>query len=100
PRLIGVQAALDVIVSGDPIPAAKAAKLGIVDQIVEGDLLEAALGYAQKLVKDNAPLRKVRDANIDTAALGAGFFDEARKRIAKEKKNLFSPQRIVDALEA
>jgi 3-hydroxyacyl-CoA dehydrogenase len=100
PRLIGVQAALDVIVSGDPVPAPQAAKLGIVDQIVEGDLLEGALLYAQKLVSDKAPLRKVRDQAIDASALGAGFFDEARKRIAKEKKNLFSPQRIVDALEA
>ena len=100
PRLIGVPAALDMIVGGDPIPAPKAAKLGIVDQIVEGDLLEAALAYTQKLLKDHAPLRRVRDQPIDAAGLGAGFFDEARKRIAKEKKNLFSPQRIVDAIEA
>ncbi len=100
PRLIGAQAALDVIVSGDPVPAAAAHKAGVIDQIVEGDLLEGALAFAKELVAKNAPLRRVRDLKIDTAALGAGFFDEARKRIAKEKRSLFAPQRIVDAVEA
>src|SRR5687768_4178164 len=100
PRLIGVQAALDVIVSGDPVPAAVAQKAGVIDKIVEGDLLEGALAFAQELVAKNAPLRKVRDLKIDASALGAGFFDEARKRIAKEKRGLFAPQRIVDAVEA
>jgi 3-hydroxyacyl-CoA dehydrogenase len=98
PRLIGVQAALDVIVSGDPIPAEAAAKSGIIDKIVEGDLLEGAIAYAREVAGKG--LRKVRDQKIDTAALGADFFAEARKRIGKEKKNLFAPQRIVDAIEA
>ena len=43
PRLIGVEAALPLIVTGDPIPAAKAQALGIVDEVVPGDLLEGAL---------------------------------------------------------
>jgi enoyl-CoA hydratase/carnithine racemase len=76
PRLIGVPAALDMIVGGDPIPAPKAAKLGIVDQIVEGDLLEAALAYTQQLVKDQAPLRRVRDLSIDAAGLSQRTFTD------------------------
>jgi 3-hydroxyacyl-CoA dehydrogenase len=100
PRLIGVERALDLIVSGDPVPAAQAAKAGVLDELIEGNLLEGALAYAEKLVRENAPARKVRDRAIDASALAPGFFDEARKRIAKEKKNLFAPQRIVDAVEA
>ena len=100
PRLIGVEAALGIIVSGDPVPASLAAKSGVIDKIIDGDLLEGALVYARELAARNAPLRKVRDLNLDTAKTPAGFFDEARKRLAKEKKNLFAPQRIVDALEA
>src|SRR4029453_9296238 len=42
PRLIGVEAALPIIASGDPIPAAKAQALGIVDEIVPRDLLDGA----------------------------------------------------------
>jgi len=100
PRLIGIEAALNIIVSGDPVPATQAAKVGVIDKIVEGDLLEGAIAFAKDLVAKKAPMRKIRDINIDASKLPAGFFDEARKRIAKEKKNLFSPQRIVDCLEA
>jgi 3-hydroxyacyl-CoA dehydrogenase len=100
PRLIGIEAALGIIVSGDPVPAPQAAKAGVIDKIVEGDLLQGAIDYAQGLAARNAPLRKVRDLKIDAGNIPAGFFDEARKRVAKEKKNLFAPQRIIDALEA
>ena len=100
PRLVGIEAALGIIVSGDPVPATQAAKAGVIDKIVEGDLLEGALDYARGLADQKAPLRKVRDLEVDTGKIPAGFFDAARKRIAKEKKNLFAPQRIVDALEA
>ena len=100
PRLIGIEAALGIIVSGDPVPATLAAKTGVIDKIIEGDLLEGALDYARGLAARKAPLRKVRDLKVDTGNIPSGFFDEARKRVAKEKKNLFAPQRIVDALEA
>ncbi|HEY2462555.1 MAG TPA: 3-hydroxyacyl-CoA dehydrogenase NAD-binding domain-containing protein [Steroidobacteraceae bacterium] len=100
PRLIGIEAALGIIVSGDPVPAAQAAKAGVIDRIIEGDLLEGAVDYARDLADRHAPLRKVRDLKVDAGKLPSGFFDEARKRVAKDKKNLYSPQRIVDALEA
>ena len=100
PRLVGIEIALDMIISGEPIGALQAAKAGVIDKIIDGDLLEGAVKHAQDLAAQKAPPRKIRDINIDSAKLPAGFFDAARKRIAKEKKNLFSPQRIVDALEA
>jgi 3-hydroxyacyl-CoA dehydrogenase len=100
PRLMGVEAALGMIVSGEPISAPQAVKSGVIDKLIEGDLPEGAIAYAKGLIAQNAPLRKIRDIQIDAGKLPAGFFDEARKRIAKEKKNLFAPQRIVDALEA
>jgi 3-hydroxyacyl-CoA dehydrogenase len=100
PRLIGIEAALGIIVSGDPVPATQAAKAGVIDKIIEGDLLEGALDYARGLAARKAPLRKVRDLEVDAGKIPSGFFDEARKRVAREKRNLFAPQRIVDALEA
>jgi 3-hydroxyacyl-CoA dehydrogenase len=100
PRLIGIEAALGIIVSGDPVPAVQAAQAGVIDKIIEADLLEGAIEYARSLADAKAPLRKVRDLNVDSGKVPAGFFDEARKRVAKEKKNLFAPQRIVDAMEA
>ncbi|HEV7357106.1 MAG TPA: 3-hydroxyacyl-CoA dehydrogenase NAD-binding domain-containing protein [Steroidobacteraceae bacterium] len=100
PRLIGIHAALGMIVSGEPVGATQAAKAGVIDKIIDGDLLEGAISYARELAERQAPLRKVRDINVDAGKIPAGYFDEARERIAKEKKNLFAPQRIVDALEA
>jgi 3-hydroxyacyl-CoA dehydrogenase len=100
PRLTGVEAALGIIVSGDPLPAPQAAKLGVIDKIIEGDLTEGAVAYAKELIAKQAPARKIRDLAVDSSKLPAGFFDEARQRIAKEKKNLFAPQRIVDAMQA
>jgi 3-hydroxyacyl-CoA dehydrogenase len=100
PRLVGIETALDMIISGEPISAVQAAKAGVIDKIIDGDLLAGAVKHAQDLAAQLAPPRKIRDMHIDSAKLPAGFFDAARKRIAKEKKNLFSPQRIVDALEA
>jgi 3-hydroxyacyl-CoA dehydrogenase len=100
PRLIGVDPALAIIASGDPVAATAAAKAGVIDKIVAGDLLEGAIDYARELAEHRAPLRKIRDIAVDAGSIPAGYFEEARKRLAKEKKNLFAPQRIVDALEA
>jgi 3-hydroxyacyl-CoA dehydrogenase len=100
PRLIGIEAALGIIVSGDPLPAAAAAKAGVIDAIIDGDLLTGAIAYAKDLLVKKAVPRKIRDIQIDASKLPAGFFDDAHKRIAKERKNLFAPQRIVDALQA
>ncbi len=100
PRLTGVETALGMIVSGDPISAAQAAKAGVIDKVIDGNLLDGAIDYAQGLITQRAPLRKIRDINIDVEKLPPGFFDDARKRIAKERRSLFAPQRIVDALEA
>jgi len=108
PRLIGIEAALNLIVSGDPISAAQAAHAGVIDEIVPGDLLkgapgdllEGALAFAGKLIAKGSPPRKIRDLPVDAARLPPGFFDAARTRLAQERKNLFAPQRIVDALEA
>ena len=61
PRLTGVEAALPLIVAGDPIPAAKAQALGIIDEIVPGDLLDGACAFAERLVAEGKPLRRIRD---------------------------------------
>ncbi|WP_119681302.1 3-hydroxyacyl-CoA dehydrogenase NAD-binding domain-containing protein [Indioceanicola profundi] len=96
PRLAGAEAALPVMISGDPISAEQAAGMGAVDKVVQDNLLDAAIAYARELVGQE--LRRVRD--MPMPAVPAGFFEEARKATAKQKRNLYSPQRIVDAVEA
>ncbi len=101
PRLTGVEAAIALMTSGTPIKAQAAIGLNLIDHIIDGDdLLEGALAYAQQLIADNAPLRRVRDINIDTASFKADIFDGSRQQLSRRAKGQMAPQRIVDCIEA
>ena len=54
PRLVGVERALEMITSGDPIPAPLALELGLVDEIAEGDHVAAAIAYAERVLDGQA----------------------------------------------
>jgi len=99
PRLIGPKLALDMIVPGNPIPARKAADLGVIDQIVAGDLLEGALAYARTVVGEKRPLRLVRDMNDKISNVDPAVFEDYRKSIARKAKGFLAPWRCIDAVE-
>ncbi|MFQ5534132.1 MAG: 3-hydroxyacyl-CoA dehydrogenase NAD-binding domain-containing protein [Sphingomonadales bacterium] len=100
PRLIGIKAALDMIVSGNPTPAATALDLGLIDHIVEGDLLEGAVVYAEKLVRQGAAARRIRDMAVDATVLDEDFLDNYRQAIARKTRGYFAPERCIQAVEA
>ena len=100
PRIAGVKAALDIIASGNPVAAPKAHNMGLVNEIIEGDLLAGAIRYAQELVESGAPLKRIRDIVIDKATIEPGFFDQARKRVNARARGQIAPDRIVSCLEA
>jgi 3-hydroxyacyl-CoA dehydrogenase len=100
PRLIGVRKALDFILGGGTVDAKVARDWGIVDELVEGDLLEGAIKYAHRLVADREQLRKIRDLVIDPASVPAGLFDEYLEAIAEKDPGYFAPERIVKCVEA
>ena len=64
PRLVGVERALNMIVSGNPVSARDLAKTELLDSIAAGDLLPAALAFAERLIADKSPLKKARDIKI------------------------------------
>ena len=73
PRIAGVKAALDMITSGNPVAASKAHDMGLVDEIIQGDDLQAgAIQYAKDLVESGAPLKRIRDITIDQLAFRSG----------------------------
>jgi 3-hydroxyacyl-CoA dehydrogenase len=101
PRVAGVQVALDMITSGNPVAAAKANSMGLLDEVVEGDDLQAAaIKYATDLLESGAPLKRIRDITIDPATIEPGFFDAARKRLAKRARGQIAPDKIVSCIEA
>tara|TARA_R100000935_G_scaffold56108_5_gene87061 strand:- start:8348 stop:10432 length:2085 start_codon:yes stop_codon:yes gene_type:complete len=98
PRLVGAKAALDMIVGGNPVKAKDAYKVGIVDEVVGGDLLEGALAYARKLVAENAPLRKIRD--LDVKKEDADLFTNYEKSIARKQRGFKAPFHCIKAVQA
>ncbi|WP_374443788.1 3-hydroxyacyl-CoA dehydrogenase NAD-binding domain-containing protein [Stella sp.] len=99
PRLIGVEPAAKLIVSGDFVPAEKALALGIVDALVEGDLAEAGAAFARQVVAEGRPLRLVRNMD-DKLAVPDGFFADLRRSIAKSGRGQVAPWRCIDCVEA
>ena len=99
PRLVGVETALNMIVSGDPVPAAKFQGTQLFDEIVEGDLLKAALAFAGKVISEKRPLKRVRDLKIDYPE-SAGFFGFARNTVGAMSKNYPAPLKCIEAIEA
>lgn len=99
PRVIGVEAALNMIVSGDAVPSEQFKGTALFDEIVEGDLLEGALAFAQKVVAENLPLKRVRDIEIEYPN-AEGFLQFARNNIAAAAKNLPARLKCVDAVAA
>jgi len=104
PRLVGVPTALDLILAGKPVDGRKAQALGVVDQLVEGEghaaLLAGALAFAQRVVAEARPLRRVRDLDDRLRDVDPALFRQTRERNARKWKGLLAPQRIVDCIEA
>jgi 3-hydroxyacyl-CoA dehydrogenase len=101
PRVAGVKAALDMITSGNPVPAARAKDMGLIDEIITGDDLAAgAVSYARDLLASGAPLKRIRDITINKETIEPGFFDNARKQLAKRARGQIAQDRIVSCIEA
>jgi 3-hydroxyacyl-CoA dehydrogenase len=98
PRLAGVQAAIDLIGSGAPLSAAKAAGLGLVDEVCSGDLQEQALQYVHGLLEGAAPIR--RSSELPVAAVDEGVFETARAQFAKRARGQVAPQKMLAAIAA
>jgi 3-hydroxyacyl-CoA dehydrogenase len=100
PRLTGLKMAIDMITSGRPLSAGDAKAAGIVDEVTDDDLQQAALDFAGELLSRGAGKRLTRDIpfqlNDDDTALLSG----ARDTIAKRLKGQTAPQRILDCLSA
>ncbi len=100
PRVVGMEKALSMILSGDPIPAKDALQNGLIDSIAEGDVTQAAIDLARKVVAEKTPLRRVRDRDDKLAALRADpkKFDELAAPYLKRAKGLHAPFGAVASL--
>ncbi|MBS0013573.1 MAG: enoyl-CoA hydratase/isomerase family protein [Desulfobacterales bacterium] len=100
PRLIGPEKALAMITSGNPIGADKALEDGLIDEIIDGDLVEGAVGFAKQVLSENRPMVRVRDLSEKIARADAQIFDDFRKQLARCARGFEAPQACVDTVEA
>ena len=97
PRLLGVEAALNIIVSGNPVPAAQFADTPLIDLIADGDVIHAATQFARKVIADGLPLKRVRDLNVIDPQAEA-FLQFARNSVAATAKHFPAPLKCVEAV--
>ncbi len=101
PRLAGIKPALEMIAGGEPIPAARAHEFGIIDEIFDGELRAGALAYAERLVAEDAPLRKVseRDEKLAEGGADEALFDDFRKGIEKRARGYLAPWKCIESVQ-
>jgi 3-hydroxyacyl-CoA dehydrogenase len=102
PRAVGVEKALAMIVSGDPIGAEEASRAGLLDEVVEGDLTAAAVAFAERVVAEGRPLRKLRDLDDQVAAARGKpeIFARFRQAVARQTRGFRAPESCIQAVEA
>ena len=80
PRAVGLEAALNMIVSGAAVPAAKLKGTGLLDEVTEGDPVAAAVALAEKVVAEKLPLKRLRDVKMKDPQAEA-FLQFARNNV-------------------
>ena len=99
PRVVGVETALNMIVSGATVPAQMLKESALFDEIVQGSLIEAALAFAQKVASEKRPAKRVRDLKVSYPEHEA-YFQFARNTVGAMAKNFPAPLKCVDAVAA
>jgi 3-hydroxyacyl-CoA dehydrogenase len=100
PRAVPLEVALDMTLTGKPLPAAKAAEAGLVDLVVGDEVVAAAVAYARKLVADGAGPRRTREQPVKGSEGAGELFAAKRAQVAKTMRNRQSPLALIDALQA
>jgi 3-hydroxyacyl-CoA dehydrogenase len=100
PRLIGVDKALPMILSGDPIPAQEALANGLVDEIVEGDVTEGAIAFARRVLAEKRPLKRARDMEekLEFYRANPRAYDEVVAKSAKRTRGLAAPAAAIECV--
>jgi 3-hydroxyacyl-CoA dehydrogenase len=100
PRLAGVAKALEMCTDGKPVAAVEALRFGIIDRLIEGDLLSGAVAFAREVAGKPVPRTRERSQKLGTAEENAAIFASARESVRKKQRGLIAPLAAIDAVEA
>src|SRR5712691_7506761 len=97
PRLAGVAKAVEMCAEGNAVKAEEALKSGILDRLIEGDLLAGAIAFANEVADKPAPKTRERNGKLGE---NADIFAAARETARRKQRNLIAPLAAIDAVEA
>ena len=103
PRIVGAEKALEMVTSGQHVGARKCLEMGLVDELAaEGKLREGAVAFANKIVAEKRPLKKVRDLNdkVEAARGKPEIFADFRKANARKFRGFLAPEYNIQCIEA
>lgn len=100
PRLAGVAKAVEMCTDGKPVKAEEALKAGIIDRLIEGDLLAGAVAFAREIAAKPAPKTRERNGKLGTSEQNAPIFAAARETVRKKQRGMMAPLAAIDAIEA
>ncbi|HEV2649879.1 MAG TPA: 3-hydroxyacyl-CoA dehydrogenase NAD-binding domain-containing protein [Rhizomicrobium sp.] len=100
PRLVGPARAAEMILTGDAVNAAAALEMGLIDGVIDADLIAGAIRYVESVVDGDKPLPRARDRQIDASDIPADFFERARTSVKSRNVPKQTIARIVDCVEA
>ncbi len=102
PRLVGVEKAIEMVATGKPVSAGEALDIGLVDELVDGDLRAGAIAFAAKKIMEGGPHPRIRDNDerLQAARDNPAVFELARKAIARSKRGFVAPEYNIRCIEA
>jgi len=103
PRIAGAEKALEMVTTGQHVPAKACLEMGLVDEIVaEGNLRAGGVAFARKVLAEKRPLTKVRDNNtkVEAARGHPEIFANFRKANAKKFRGFLAPENNIRCIEA
>ncbi|MBV8688338.1 MAG: enoyl-CoA hydratase/isomerase family protein, partial [Alphaproteobacteria bacterium] len=99
PRAAGVEKALEMAATGNPIGAEEAYEIGLIDRLIEGDLEQHAVAYAEE-VRDVRPIPRTSERQDRIEGTDPSVFDSFRKANARKFRGFDAPEYNVRAIEA
>ena len=100
PRLVGVAKALEMCGDGNAISSQEALNLGLVDRLIDGDLLASAVAFAREVAGRPAPKTRERNDKLGTPERNTPLFAAARDKARAKQRGMRSPLAAIDAVEA